>query len=154
MGGLTELTSLNLGFNSISDLSPLVANVGLGSGDWVQLVGNPLSHTSINTHIPILQSRGITVGFDDEAYPALLKISGDNQTGAADTALSDPFVVEVQDENGSTVAGVSVTFAVVAGGGTLSVTNTMTDEHGRVQSTLTLWTKSGHKHRRCVCVWN
>ena len=138
LGGLTELTWLNLTDNLVSDLSPLVANTGLGSGDKVDLVGNPLSHTSINTHIPILQSRGITVRFDDEAYPALLKITGDNQTGAADTALSDPFVVEVQDENGSTLAGVSVTFTVVVGGGMLSVTNTRTDEHGRVQSTLTL----------------
>ena len=100
--------------------------------------GNPLSYQSIHTDIPILQSRGVTVKFDDEAYPALLKISGDNQTGAADTVLSDPFVVEVQDENGSTVAGASITFTVLAGGGTLSATNTRTNEHGRAQSTLTL----------------
>ena len=138
LGGLTELTWLNLTDNLVSDVSPLVANTGLGSGNEIHLVGNPLSHTSINTHIPILQSRGVTVKFDDEAYPALLKISGDNQTGAADTVLSDPFVVEMQDENGSTVAGASITFTVVAGGGMLSVTNTRTDEHGRAQSTLTL----------------
>ena len=138
LGGLTELTWLDLTDNLVSDVSPLVANTGLGSGNEVHLVGNPLSHTSINTHIPILQSRGVTVKFDDEAYPALLKISGDNQTGAADTVLSDPFVVEMQDENGSTVAGASITFTVLAGGGTLSVTNTRTDEHGRAQSTLTL----------------
>ena len=52
--------------------------------------------------------------------------------------LSQPFVVEVQDENGSALAGISVTFAVTAGGGTLSTTITTTDENGRAQSTLIL----------------
>ena len=116
----------------------MAANTGLGSGDTVDVRRNPLSHTSINTHIPILQSRGVTVKFDNQAHPALLKISGDNQTGAADTVLSDPFVVEARDANGSALVGVSVTFTVTAGGGTLSVTNTRTDENGRAQSLLTL----------------
>ena len=61
---LTNLTYLELPFNSISDLSPLVANTGLGSGDEVDVRGNPLSYQSIHTHIPTLQSRGVTVEFD------------------------------------------------------------------------------------------
>ena len=67
-----------------------------------------------------------------------MKISDDNQQGAAFTPLSQPFVVEAQDANGSVLAGVSVRFAVTAGGGTLSTTLTRTDEKGRAQSTLTL----------------
>ena len=61
---LTNLTRLELDNNSISDLSPLVANTGLGPGDTVIVKGNPLNHASINTHIPALQSRGVTVEFD------------------------------------------------------------------------------------------
>ena len=53
-------------------------------------------------------------------------------------ALPNPFVVEVQDENGSTLVGISVRFAIVTGGGTLSTTITRTDENGRAESTLTL----------------
>ena len=138
LAGLTNLTSLYLGDNNISDISPLVANTGLGSGDAVNVWGNPLSYQSIHTHIPTLQQRGVTVEFNNRAHPALLKISGDNQKGAAFASLSQPFVVEVQDENGSALAGISVTFAVTAGGGTLSTTITTTDENGRAQSTLTL----------------
>ena len=67
-----------------------------------------------------------------------MKISGDNQNGAAFAPLPQPFVVEAQDANGSALAGVSVRFAVTAGGGTLSTTITRTDENGRAQSTLTL----------------
>ena len=138
---LTRLTSLRwmrLAGNNISDLSPLVANTGLGSRTEINVKGNPLSYLSIHTHIPALQSKGVTVEFDNRAHPALLKISGDNQKGASFAPLSQPFVVEVQDVNGSALAGVSVKFAVVTGGGTLSTTITRTNENGRAQSTLTL----------------
>ena len=63
LSGLTNLRSLSLSSNNISDLSPLVANTGLGSGDRVDVRNNPLSDTSINTHIPALQDRGIDVRF-------------------------------------------------------------------------------------------
>ena len=138
LASLTNLTLLKLDNNSISDLSPLVANTGLGSRTEINVKGNPLSYLSIHTHIPALQSRGVTVEFDNQAHPALLKIAGDNQNGASFAPLSQPFVVEAQDANGSALAGVSVTFAVVTGGGTLSTTITRTDENGRAQSTLTL----------------
>ena len=138
LSGLTNLKTLWLNHNNISDLSPLVTNTGLGSGDEVNVRENLLSYTSIKTHIPVLQSRGITVEFDNQAHPALLKISGDNQKGASFTPLSQPFVVDAQDVNGSALVGVSVKFAVIAGGGTLSTTNTRTDTNGRAQSTLTL----------------
>ena len=115
-----------------------MANTGLGSRDTVDVRHNPLSYASIHTHIPTLQSRGVEVRFDNQAYPALLKISGDNQKDMPGEILANPFVVEVQDENGTVLAGVSVTFAVTAGGGTLSVTSTTTDSHGRAESTFTL----------------
>ena len=138
VAGLTNLTTLGLGYNSISDISPLIANTGLGKGDEVYVQGNPLSYQSIYTHIPILLSRGVTVESDNQAHPALLKISGDNQNGASFASLPQPLVVEAQDANGSALTGISVTFAVTAGGGTLSTTNAMTDENGRAQSTLVL----------------
>ena len=44
----------------------------------------------------------------------------------------------MRDQKGEVFAGVPVTFAITAGGGTLSATSTTTDENGRAQSTLTL----------------
>ncbi len=86
LAGLTDLTGLGLESNNISDISPLVANTGLGRGEevyvqdnpWdrvkphadskigeeVYVRNNPLSAESINTHIPTLQSRGVTVHFE------------------------------------------------------------------------------------------
>ena len=120
------------------DLSPLVSNTGLGSGDALNVGDNPLNYASINTHIPTLQNRGITVGFDDRTRTRLMKISGDNQEEAGLASLPHPFVVEVRDERGQPFAGVPVVFTVVEGGGTLSVTHTTTDADGRAESTLTL----------------
>ena len=70
--------------------------------------------------------------------PGLSKVSGDNQTSVSGTVLAKPLIIEVRDENGSVLAGISVIFAVTGGGGTLSTTTTQTDENGRAQSTLTL----------------
>ncbi len=66
------------------------------------------------------------------------KPSGDGQEGAAGAALSEALVVEVRDQNGQTLAGVEVTFAVTAGGGTLSSTTATTDADGRATTMLTL----------------
>ena len=138
LSGLTSLRRVRLAGNNISDISPLTANTGLDGGDTVNVQNNPLSYLSIHAHIPTLQNRGVTVEFDNRPHPAFLKISGDNQKGSSFTPLSQPFVVEAQDAKGSVLAGISVTFAVTAGGGTLSATITRTDENGRAQSTLTL----------------
>ncbi|MDE2799117.1 MAG: leucine-rich repeat domain-containing protein [Gemmatimonadota bacterium] len=73
LSNLPNLTDLYLSRNTISDLSPLVANTGLGSGDEVDVRNNPLSATSLNTHIPILQGRGVNVQFG-ASKPTIEKI--------------------------------------------------------------------------------
>ncbi len=74
---------------------------------------------------------------------ALLKISGDGQEGLPDATLTDPFVVEVQDQTATPLEGVPVTFAVTSGEGTLEQLNTITDANGRAQNKLTLGGKPG-----------
>ena len=104
--------------------------------------GNPLSYQSIHTHIPTLQSRGVTVdSLTTELIPPLLKISGDNQKRSRPFAYHylSHLSLKHRTQNGSVLIGVSVRFAVtVVGDGTLSTTITRTDENGRAQSTLTL----------------
>ena len=76
LSDLTGLKWLYLDYNTIVDISPLVANTGLGSEGRVDLRGNPLSATSINTHIPALQGRGVDVIFG-ASKPAV----GENERG-------------------------------------------------------------------------
>ena len=73
----------------------------------------------------------------------LTRVSGLEQKGPAGTALEEPYVVSLQDQNGKPYAGAIVTFAVTAGGGTLSATTDTTDADGRAATTLTLGTLPG-----------
>ena len=137
LSGLTKLTLLDLqGLRENLDISPLVSNTGLGTGDRVYLQMIDMSYPTLYTHIPALQSRGVSVWFHTRVPYQLTKISGDAQDSALGTALANPFVVEVR--SGPPFAGVPVTFAITAGGGTLSATSVATDATGRAQTTLTL----------------
>ena len=143
LAGLTHLKYLRLMVNNITDISALVSNAGLGNGVTVEVRGNPLNYASIYTHIPVLQDRGVEISFDQRTPQRVRVSSGDNQAGQPAAALENPFVVEVHDEYGVAFEGVPVTFAVTAGGGTLSITNTTTDANGRAESNLTLGPKPG-----------
>ena len=133
------MARLNLNNNAISDVSPLLG-LNLTGTSWdsigLYLERNPLSYVSINTHIPAIQAKGVEVKFDSRTATTLLNISG------VITASDNVLTVEVRDSNGRIFEGVPVTFAVISGGGTLSVTNTTTDKKGRAQSTLTLGKES------------
>ena len=137
LSNLTQLKELRLDRNNITDLLSLVANVGLGVGDTVDVRSNPLNYTSINTHIPTLQSRGVTVEFDNRTPITLQK------TSSAISKLDSLLIVEVRDSNGLAFEGVPVTFTVTSGNGTLSATRTTTDANGRVESRFTLGSDGG-----------
>ena len=68
----------------------------------------------------------------DPRIPVLQKISG-VVMASSDSTL----IVEVRDTENDPFEGVPVTFTITSGGGTLSVTNTTTDENGRAESVLT-----------------
>ena len=70
-------------------------------------------------------------------------ISDDSQSGLTGETLADPFVVEVHDQYGNPIEGVTVTFTVVGDDGVLSTETTMTDANGRAETTLTLGTEPG-----------
>ena len=143
---LVQLTDLNLSNNTIVDVSPLVG-LNLTGTVWesagLYLEHNPLGYTSLNTHIPAMQARGIEVKFDNRTPTTFVKISGAAQQGVVNAVLPLPFAVEVRDQRSRVFAGVPVTFAVTAGGGRLSTTSTTTDLKGRAQAHLTLGRTAG-----------
>jgi TolB protein len=74
---------------------------------------------------------------------AIALVAGDNQTGVVGEALAQPLVVKVTDPAGAGAAGVTVTWLVTAGGGSLSTMSTQTDTRGQAQVTWTLGTRAG-----------
>ncbi len=60
-----HLTDLRLHANEISDVSALVANDGLATGDKIRWEDNPLDELSLCEEIPALVARGVNVGWWD-----------------------------------------------------------------------------------------
>lgn len=77
------------------------------------------------------------------AASQIVMTSGNNQSGSVGATLTNPFVVTVRDANMNPVSGFTVTFAVTAGGGTLSATSVMTGAQGTAASTLELGATAG-----------
>lgn len=64
LSGLTNLQVLNITNNHIIDINPLLQNNGIDNNDVIYLNRNPLNETSVNTYIPQLEARGVTVSYD------------------------------------------------------------------------------------------
>ncbi|CAI8028975.1 hypothetical protein GBAR_LOCUS16477, partial [Geodia barretti] len=100
---------LELHNNSISDISPLVANTGLGPGDVIIVNGNPLNNASINTHIPTLISRGVRVDFDK-----LVDIPDSNLRTAIEKALGKASGVTITTEDMANLTVLRALFANIS----------------------------------------
>jgi hypothetical protein len=73
------------------------------------------------------------------APAALVAYSGNNQTAAANAAVTNPLVAKVTDAYGNLVAGATVNWSVMSGGGTLGhLTADTSDASGLVSNTWTL----------------
>ena len=91
LADLTALEDLDLSHNSVSDLTPLVANEGLGQGDAVNVTGNPLETcpgSEDRRNIDALLRRGVEVVFSEPT---------DCQPDGGEQVCTDP--VEIPDEN-------------------------------------------------------
>jgi hypothetical protein len=62
--GLVALTLIDLSGNQITDVSPLVANPGIGSGATVDITDNPFSCAAQMQNIAALRQRGVVVTTD------------------------------------------------------------------------------------------
>ena len=70
-------------------------------------------------------------------------VSGSGQTATVATSLASPVVLQVNDQNGSAMAGVVVTLSMGAGGGSVPSTQLTTDSNGQVSVSWTLGTVAG-----------
>lgn len=80
--------------------------------------------------------------FNSVAITTLEKVSGDNQSGIANTTLPNPLVVKVLDQNRKPIKGVVVNFLPTKGA-IVNPTQVITDDNGIAQTILTLNTRKG-----------
>ncbi len=107
------------------------------------LGSDPGTHT-VEATVAGLEPETFTATAAEPAIPhSLTKVCGDDQEGTAIVLLDEPLVVVVSDAEDAALAGVVVSFAVTAGGGTLSDTTATTDANGRAATRLTLGIEAG-----------
>ena len=74
---------------------------------------------------------------------AVAAFNGNNQTSGVGATLVTPLSVRVTDAGGAPVAGVQVTWAVIAGGGSVAPATSTTDSTGRAATVFTLGSVAG-----------
>jgi hypothetical protein len=72
------------------------------------------------------------------SFGSISKISGDDQAAEPGSTLPEQLVVEVRDDSANPAAGVSVTFTVTTGGGSVSPVSAVTDASGLAMTSFTL----------------
>ena len=93
-----------------------------------------------------LSACGDDGNLQDPGTPTTLAMSaGSGQSAAPGTVLPNPLQVKVTDASGNEVPGVSVTWSVVSGGGTVSPTSSTTDQSGLAATQLTLGPDEGQQ---------
>lgn len=86
---------------------------------------------------------GCTLATDVTVPGGLIKVSGDEQTAPANTALPTPLTVAVVNQFGETLQNVTVNWIISSGGGSLSSSAMLSDEGGLASVTYTTGPTAG-----------
>ena len=143
LSGITVAFAVTAGSGSLSSASVTTGSNGRASSTLT--LGSSAGTNTVTATVSGITAITFTATGTAEALVAtsIVHISGNNQIDTVSTTLSTPFIVEVRDQDGDTLSGVTVAFAVTAGGGTLSDASVTTDSSGQAESTLTLGSTTG-----------
>jgi hypothetical protein len=86
---------------------------------------------------------GCTLNTDVSIPGGLIKYSGDQQTGPANTELPTPLGVLVVNQFGERLKNIPVNWSIASGGGSLSSAMTLSDESGLASVTYTTGPTAG-----------
>jgi acetyl esterase/lipase/protocatechuate 3,4-dioxygenase beta subunit len=127
---------LNKGFLAGSVTGEAVDGVAIFDDLHIDQAGSGFVLTATADGLTSSESAAFPVATGTAAE--LLLVAGDGQDAAAGTAVAVAPTVEVRDASGNVVAGVSVTFAVTGGAGSVSPGSVTTGTDGRAAPTV--WT--------------
>ncbi len=113
--------------------SPVTASAGIAATTFTSVTSGSNTIQGAATGLTS-GTASVTVG--PGAPASLTKTGGDSQTGQAGVALT-ALKAQVKDTFGNVVPGVTVTFSVVSGGGSVSPASATTNASGEAQTTAT-----------------
>lgn len=114
---------------------------GSGPNATVTAVGNGAGTLTASSG----QASGTAAVEVEQRAAKLEMVSGDDQEAVRGTALPEPLVVRIEDQGGTAVAGVTVTFLPDAGHGSVSETMVDTDAEGNASTEWTLGVDFRHQ---------
>ena len=120
---------INKGVLAGSVMGPAVDGVATFPGLHIDQAGSGYVLTATADGLASSESAPFPVATGTAA--TLLRVAGDGQDAAAGTAVAVAPTVEIRDASGNAVAGVSVTFAVTGGAGSVSPGSVTTGADGR-----------------------
>ncbi|MBI4544536.1 MAG: Ig-like domain-containing protein [Gemmatimonadetes bacterium] len=141
VGGVTVTWSVTAGGGSVSPASTTTNSSGQAKTSWTlgTVVGPNAVSASVSGLTPVSFAATGTPG----PAATVAKLKGDGQSATVSAAVTDSLTVKVTDAFGNSVSGVTVAWAVSAGGGAVSPTSATTDANGQAQTRWTLGTTIG-----------
>ena len=136
LAGVAVTFAVTAGGGQIATTTSTTGATGLAtSGAWTLGTAGPNTVTATVAGLAPVQFNA-TAGA--RTATTVTATSPTTQTASVGTAVASPPAVRVNDQTGQPMAGVAVTFAVTAGGGTLVGANATTNAQGI--ATVTSWT--------------
>jgi hypothetical protein len=142
VAGSTVSWTVSTGGGSVSAASNQTDGQGQAQIAWT------LGHAAgSNNNTVAARIAGLSVTFTASAgagSPARLTMTaGNSQTGLVGQTLAQPLVVAVGDQYANPISGVSVSWAVTAGGGSVSASSLTTNAQGQAAVTWTIGPDTG-----------
>jgi hypothetical protein len=142
VSGVTVTWAVTAGGGAVSSCT--TTTNGLGQVQCNLTTGTTVGTNTVTASVsgigaPATFTQTTTVG----AAASINVSSGGGQTGTAGSPLSGSLIAIVKDSNSNIISGVTVTWAVTAGGGSLSSCTTSTNGSGQVQCNFTTGTTVG-----------
>lgn len=140
ISGITVTWSVTAGGGSLSQTSTVTNSVG--EATVVLTLGSPAGQNTVTASAAELTGSPVTFTASAVEPTSIVSVSGAGQSARLAQPLSQPLVVEVRAGDGLGVPGVTVSWAVTVGGGTVSATST-TGATGRASADFTLGPSTG-----------
>ena len=130
-GGAAVTATIATGSPALSGTNPVTTNAS-GSAAFTNLVitGSPGARTLAFSASGVAGVTSAAVSVAGAPATQIAASAGNNQTAAAGSAVPVAPAVLVEDQTGTPVAGVSVTFAVLSGGGSVTGAAATTNASG------------------------
>ncbi len=93
--------------------------------------------------ISLLSGLSACIFTSPETPAALTRVSAGEQTIAPNATAPVPLMVSVRDQDGDPAEGVTINWVIQSGNGTLSATQTSTDDDGQTSVTFTAGAATG-----------